>query len=263
MKNILLSTFALTILLLVSCKPDPVIDEDKTATVEINFVAEYQNSPLVIFSEDYSYPELGNTFNVKRFQFLITDLALLKDGTGDITELAEVELINLTDKDTEDLARKGTARAYESIPVGQYSGIRFGFGVNNELNRSETQGDYNAGEPLTQDFWTAWNSYIFSKVEGDFDMNGDGLYNDELDFSYSLHTGTNEGYNVITLNAPITVAVDSDNVIKIVVDFEKMLRDVNNTVYDVIDTPTTHSLNDVDKVLQLLDNTKNAFSIRD
>lgn len=262
MKKILLSTFALAILLMVSCKPDPVIDEDRTASIEVNFVAEYQNEPLVIFSEDYSYPELGNTFNVKKFHFLITDLVLLKDGTGDATELAEVELIDFTDKTTEDLAIKGTARSYPSIPVGEYSGIRFGFGVNNELNRSETQGEFNAGEPLTQDFWTGWNSYIFSKTEGSFDVDGDGLYNDSLDFSYSLHTGTNEGYNVITLNAPITVTADSDNVMKIVVELDKMLTVGDGEVYDIIGTPQTHSLNDIDKVLQLLNNTKNAFSIR-
>jgi hypothetical protein len=262
MKKILFSTLTLALLLMVSCKPDPVVEEDRTANIEVNFVAEYQNSPLVVFGEDYTYPEFGNTFNVKKFQFLITDLVLLKDGTGDATELAEVELIEFTDKTTEDLAVKGTARSYESIPVGTYSGIRFGLGVNNELNKAETQEDYTAGEPLTLDFWSAWNSYIFSKMEGDFDMNGDGLYDDSTDFSYSLHTGTNEGYNVITLNAPITVTANSDNVTKIVVDFEKILISSTGETYDVIETKTTHSLGDIDKVLQLLDNSKNAFSIR-
>ncbi len=263
MKKILFSTLALVVLLMVSCKPDPIIEEDKTANIEVNFVAEYQDSPLVVFGEDYSYPELGNAFNVKKFQFLITDLVLLKDGTGDATELAEVELIEFTDKTTEDLAVKGTARSYESIPVGEYSGIRFGFGVNNELNRAETQENYTAGEPLTKDFWAGWNSYIFSKIEGDFDMNGDGLYDDASDFSYSLHTGTNEGYNVITINAPITVAVDSDNVTKIVVDLGKMLGN-DSEVYDIvdIDNRTTHSLDNVGEVLQLLDYAKSAFSIR-
>ena len=261
MKKIIFSTLALVALLMVSCKPDPVVEEDKTASIEINFVTEYQNGPLVVFGEDYTYPELGNAFNVKKFQFLITDLVLLKDGTGDATELSEVELIEFTDKTTEELAVKGTARSYDSIPVGEYSGIRFGFGVNNELNNAETQEDYTAGEPLTQDFWTAWGSYIFSKMEGDFDMNGDGLYNDSTDFSYSLHTGTNDGYNVITLNAPISVVADADNVTKIVVDIEKILVGQDGDVYDVIETPTTHSLGDIDQVLQLLDNTKNAFSI--
>jgi hypothetical protein len=261
MKNILLTTFAFAILLMVSCKPDPVIDEDKTARVEVNFVAEYQNSPLVIFSEDYSYPEFGNTFNVKKFQFLITDLVLLKEGTGDATELAEVELIEFTDKTTLDAAIKGTARAYESIPIGEYSGIRFGFGVNNELNKAETVSNYTAGEPLTQDFWNGWNSFIFSKIEGNFDINGNGDYTEALEF-YSLHTGTNEGYNVITLNAPISVTADSDNVTKIVVDLEKMFVGADEEVYDVIETQTTHSLENIDEVLQLLDNSKNAFSIR-
>lgn len=262
MKKVLFSTFALAILFMVSCKPDPIIDEDRTASIEINFVAEYQNSPVVSFSEDYSYPELGNTFNVKTFQFLITDLVLLKEGTGDATELEEVDLIVFSDKMTEESAIKGTARSYESIPVGEYSGIRFGLGVNNELNRAETIEDYSSNDPLGQDFWPGWNSYVFSKLEGDFDMNGDGLYDDSLDISYSLHTGTNEGYNVITINAPITVEVGSDNVTKVVVDLEKMLVGAEGEVYDIIETPTTHSLESIDQVLQLLDNSKNAFSIR-
>lgn len=263
MKNILFPVLALVALSMVSCKPDPVVEENKTANIEVNFVAEYQNSPLVIFSEDYAYPEIGNTFNVKKFQFLITDLVLLKGGTGDATELAEVELIDFTDKNTADLAVRGTARSYDSIPVGEYVGIRFGFGVNNELNRAETQANYTSGEPLTMDFWNGWNSYIFSKLEGDFDMNGDGMYDDSLDFSYSLHTGTNEGYHVITLNAPISVTADGDNVTKIVVDFEKMLIDTAGEVYDIVDenNRTTHSLNNIGEVLQLLENTKGAFTI--
>lgn len=262
MKKILFSVFV--VFLMVSCKPDPVIEENKTASIEVNFVAEYQNNPLVIFGEDYAYPELGNSFNVKNFQFLITDLVLLKDGTGDATELAEVELIEFIDKTTEDLAIKGTARSYESIPVGEYSGIRFGFGVNNELNNAETQESYTAGEPLTRDFWPGWASYIFSKLEGDFDMNGDGLYDDATDFPYSLHTGTNEGYNIITINAPISVVADGSNVTKIVVDIEKMLVDNLGQVYDIVDEDkrTTHSLENIGEVLFLLENTKNAFSIR-
>jgi len=262
MKHILFSSFALAILLMVSCKPDPVIGENTTASIEVNFVAEYKGNPLVIFGENYTYPAPENTFNVKKFQFFITDLVLLKDGTGDATELAEVELIEFTDKTTLDLATKGTARSYESIPVGEYSGIRFGLGVNNELNKAETQENYTSGDPLTNDFWPGWNSYIFSKMEGDFDMNGDGLYDDDSDFSYSLHTGTNDGYNLITLNAPISVVADANNVTKIVVDFEKMLTSSEGDVYDVIETRTTHSLSNIDQVLELLENSKDAFSIR-
>jgi len=263
MKKILFSTFALVLLLMVSCKPEPIIEEDRTATIEVNFVAEYQNSPLIIFSQDYAYPELGNTFNVKKFQFLLTDLALLKSGTGDETELAEVELVEFTGMDTEDAAIKGTAFAYESIPVGEYSGIRFGLGVNRELNKAESVSNYAAGEPLTTGFWPGWGSYIFSMMEGNFDMTGDGLYDDmEEDFSYSLHTGSNEAYRVVTLNTPISVTKDDDNIIKIVIDYGKILQTSEGQVYDIIETPESHNISNFDAIIELMDNFKDAFVIR-
>ena len=268
MKKILFSTLALVLLLMVSCKPDPVIDEDKTARVELNFVTEYQNSPLVLFNEDYSYPEFGNTFNVKTFHFLMTDLVLLKDGTGDATELSEVEFIDFQDKMTLDLATKGTARSYESIPTGEYSGIRFGLGVNNELNKSETVGENNSADPLgSNNFWSGWNSYVFSRMEGNFDMTGDGLYDDigsepENDFAYALHTGANEAFRTVTINAPITVTAGEDNIVKVIIDFDKILMNEEGEVYDVIETPTSHTTANLDAINEIMDNFKNAFSIR-
>lgn len=261
MKNIILSFLALVVLLFVSCKPDPVVvDGDATANIEVNFVAEYQNSPLVVFSEDYAYPESGNSFNVKKFQFLMTDFVLLKDGTSDGTELAEVEIVTFNDLNTADKAARGTSLAYQSIPVGEYSGIRFGLGVNRDLNKQESVTE--VGAPLDQDWWQGWGSYIFTKMEGNFDTTGDGMYDAEDDIAYSLHTGSNDAFRTVTINAPFTVTADGDNIVKIVVDYGKILEGAEGQVYDLVATPQSHSTENFDAIIEIMDNFKDAFFIR-
>ena len=60
-----------------------------------------------------------------------------------------------------------------------------------------------------------------------------------------MHTGTNEGYNIVTLNAPISIVADESNITKIVVDIEKIFLNNEGEAYDVIATNTTISRADL------------------
>lgn len=259
MKNFFFSLLALSLFLLSSCKPDETVEQDLTADVEVNFVAEYQNEPLVTF-KNLTYPQSDMTFTVKNFQFFITDLVLLQSGTADETELAEVELLDFAVFDTEEEAVRGTARSYEDIPVGTYSGIRLGLGVNRDLNRGTT-GVYTTAEPLGQNFWDAWDSYIFAKIEGDVDTTGDDMYDAPEDVTYVLHTGFNETFRTVTVNTPITVTADANNVVKVVIDFEKIFLNQDGTVYDVVNIPQAHGTGNRDAMNGLMTNFSKAFSV--
>ena len=260
MKNLLLLFCALFFIGFTSCKPDEVIDENRTANVEVNFTTEYAGTPLVMFAEE-TYPESSMTMRIKKTEFFITDLVLLQDGSSDETELSEVELLKFSDFSSEETAERGTARAYENIPVGTYSGVRMGLGVNPDLNRATT-GEYGQGDPLGQNFWDGWSSYVFAKFEGDLDVNNNADFNDDDDISFALHTGSNEAFRTVTLNMPVVVTADENNVISIAFDMQKLFVSGDGVVYDIISTPTSHTSDNLDAINELSDNFANAFSVR-
>ena len=86
------------------------------------------------------------------------------------------------------------------IPPGDYTGIRVGIGLNSELN-STNPGDYAAGHPLSDNYWSAATGYIFSKIEGNADLNGDNNFSEGITY----HSGANEFYQEKTFNKVIRV----------------------------------------------------------
>lgn len=260
MKNLFFLFCALFLIGFTSCEPDAVVDENRTANVEVNFKTEYAGTPLIMFADE-TYPESSMTMRVKKTEFFITDLVLLQDGSSDETELSEVELLKFSDFSSEEAAARGTARAYENIPVGTYSGVRMGIGVNPDLNRATT-GEYGQGDPLGQNFWDGWSSYVFAKFEGDIDVNSNGNFDDEDDLSFALHTGSNEAFRTVTLNMPIVVSADENNIISIAFDLQKLFISPNGEVYDIIESPSSHTTGDLDAIIELSDNFANAFSVR-
>ena len=259
MKNLLFTLLALVLVLFTACREDDELITDDTATVEVNFVAEKNGEPLVI-GEATPYPGDDRLFQATKFQFYLSDIVLLEDGTADVTELSEVELIDFTASTAEEAAL-GTSRAYENVPVGTYSGIRMGLGVNRDLN-VETTGVYTSSEPLGQNWWPGWESYIFSRFEGRYDVDNDGAFT-AADSTYVLHTGSNEAFRTVTLNMPVTVSAENGNtVISITVDYDQVFRNGTDDYHDLEADNTIHNADNLDLINQLMDNFENAFELR-
>lgn len=248
-----------------SCEDEiPVIE---TGRVELNIVTEYEGNTLAMF-EDKMYPEFERQMRFKNVEFFLSDLVLLEDGTADETELSEVELIKFDGLNTQELAERGESRGFSDIPAGTYSGIRMGLGVNRDLNR-DNNGEYAPGDPLGQNYWAGWNSYIFAKFEGDIDFSNDGDYDDTSedldprDVVFTLHTGANEAYRTVTINTPIVVEADGTVVVKLGLDLHKLFLPDNGTVY-AINEPnmsSTHTNLSIDAIGEIMDNFSRAFTL--
>jgi len=206
MKNIITLLFISCILMAASCgkeKTEPI----DTARINFAFKATFGGETLVLNQNTYDYN--GNLVRFSKINFYIADLVAVNDD-GE-TELSDIQFINLSEShNSEADAMQGSSITFSRVPVGVYKQLRFGIGVPADLNRTNPS-DYSTTHPLGADnsgeYWEAWNSYIFAKIEGQYDINGDGNIDGD-DISFAYHTGMDSNYeppieldNITTLKA--------------------------------------------------------------
>ncbi|MEM1120996.1 MAG: MbnP family protein [Bacteroidota bacterium] len=185
MKNILFLLSISTLFLAASCGKEPPIPVN-TAELNLSFKATYDGEPLVLNQQTYRYATGPVRFS--KINFYIADLvAVNNDGE---TELSEIRFIDLTKSHNTPLeSSQGTVVNFSKVPVGVYNQLKFGVGVPADLNKTNPS-DYSTTHPLGADnsgeYWEAWNSYIFMKVEGQWDANDDGFDVDDINFAYHV-----------------------------------------------------------------------------
>jgi len=199
MRNLLFFTLLSIVLMSSSCDPEPQVD--LTSQVKINFTANYSGE-LLLLEKEYLYAG-DMPIKFSQFNFYIANVALLKQNGSEFeeTELLEIDFVdfpyNLNDS-TE--AAKGQIITVNNVPVGNYDGIKIGFGVPADLNRTKPN-DYSSENPLSMasHYWDGWSSYIFSKIEGKADMDFDGTFETNDGEGLTYHMGTDDVYTTRTL----------------------------------------------------------------
>ena len=185
MKNVILFITFSSLLLITSCGKENTTPID-TAEINLSFRANYTGETLVL-NENYLYN--GMPIRFTRINFYISNLVIVNDD-GE-TDLTEIQFIDLTQTHRNPIDSEiGTVMSFSNVPVGSYNQLKFGVGVPVDLNKTNPS-DYSTTHPLGADnsgeYWEAWDSYIFAKIEGQFDVNGDGFDADDINFAY--HTG--------------------------------------------------------------------------
>ncbi len=189
MKKILLILCAIALISTASqCKKDVTPTPSPTPIVagslEMTFKALYANRPLII-NNIYDYN--GKKIRFEKLQFFIAyDGPSLETAVGDNTpKTALIKLTNLTD----------SVSAVEGVTVDiplasrNWSSINLGTGIPKTLN-AKLPKDFSFPDGMSDsgNYWDSWQSYIFAKLEGKIDKDGDGLFETGI----TLHTGGNE-----------------------------------------------------------------------
>lgn len=227
-----------------SCKPDPTLEA--TTDVELVFKGKYADEVLMI-NTVYDYD--GSPIRFDQFNFYISNVVLVKEivGNPEETELLEIDFVDLSFKpaDIAD-ATKGFVITAPNIPVGEYSGIKINLGVASDLNKTSWE-DYGTGHPLRKPghFWSAWESFIFSKTEAKIDIDSDGSFSHKL----AYHTGSDAAYRTKFFAKDITLDEDVTSSILFTVDAKMMFDEI-----DVMTETGTHNINDMDLVNEVMDN---------
>jgi hypothetical protein len=233
--------------------PQPQIDT-RPGELKLNFKANFDDTPLVMYESEYPY-EAGVDIKLQLFQFYLTDITLIGDTIGEVP-VSDIELVSFKEIYTMEDAEKGIDLTFTDIPSGQYDRIRFGIGVNPELNATEP-GDYQIGHPLTDNYWSAAAGYVFFKIEGNADLNGDDVFDDKLTF----HIGKNEYLRESTLEETFVMPANGMATMSFDIDLYDVLREAGSGEFlDFNETLTDHTTNP--EVAQFLaDNLKNAIQI--
>ena len=229
-----------------------------TATVELSFRATYDGAPLVLNQQTYDYQ--GNKVRFSKVNFYLANLSVANDD-GE-TELSEIQFIDLSlTHNTAADAAKGSVTTFSRIPVGSYKFLKFGIGVPADLNKTNPS-DYSTSHPLGADnsgeYWEAWNSYIFAKIEGQYDENGDGEI-DGNDISFAYHTGMDRVYqemeldNIISLNAGETTNLDFE------LDVRTLFTQPRG---DLFDLEPHDPNNQIGEMIIIMDNFKRALQLK-
>jgi hypothetical protein len=227
------------------CKEEAVTNPK----LDINFKTIYNTTPFVL-NKTYAYT---NPSQVKftRFNFFITKIALI-GANGATTPLADAVNLDFTPLYDDAKAAAGLTLSYE-VPHGNYTGIQFSLGVSDDLN-AKNPGQQPSNSPLSEasEYWDAWRSYIFSKLEGSVDT----LNNNRFDNSFTIHTGGAEGvYKPLIFNS--LIALHNDTKLNFEIDMNKVLTGI-----DLKTIGGAHDLNDIKKMKAFMASFSTAISIK-
>lgn len=211
MKKIALLVLSLTVLL--SCNSD---NSDETGSLDLEFQLKYQGEPLVM-NKDYTFDEWKVFFS--RFHFFISHVNLM--GKNGDFPVREYEKISFTDPNLDSaIAAEGLSYIYEGVKTGEYSGIRFGIGLDEQTN-AKSNADFESSHPLSNagDYWEDWDSYIFTKTEGQV-----FLEEGQNPEGFAFHTGGNEAYREVTFPGQIYIDPNHTTRITFSVDLFEVLQ---------------------------------------
>lgn len=218
--------FALVALVWSGCdKPDQNIDAGR---LNLSFSARYGTQPFEALMP-YGYGPV-RSIKLSKLDFYITGITLL--STSGNVELDAVGLIDITGGNDQDRSVSLTG-----LKTWDYTGIRFMVGVKPDLNKKLPK-DFKSNHPLSSasHYWEAWNSYIFSKIEGVLDTKGDKVY----DLGFAVHTGTDACLEPVEIIKSFSLADAQAFALNLDLDVEKIFL-TNGLYFDLESSPLNHN----------------------
>jgi len=228
-------------------------DTDESSALNLDFTLTYDNEPLVSFDER-QYP-LDYTVFFTKYSMYMSDITLISsEGSVKLADVAFVDLL----RDAVDVssATAGQRLSFTEVPKRSYDGISFNIGVPANVNTTSPV-DYDPTTPLgnNSEYWAGWESYVFHKIEGQMDEDGDGV----TDTSVALHMGSNDAFRSIRVNVPINISEDQEN-LRINFDILDALS-IQGSFFDFMETRQIHSLEVLPRTFPLLDSTTGAVEV--
>ena len=204
----------------------------------------------MMYAREYPY-EADMKLKLQLFRFYLSDLALSDD-----TKLSDVEIVDFEEIQSEAAAKQGITIRFTNVPAQNYTTIKMGVGITEKLNKTQP-GDYAPGHPLTDNYWSWALGYVFTKIEGNADINGDGVFNDKLTF----HIGANELYRTSTFSKNFTVKAGETTKLDFEVDLRKVLVRTDDDFLDFRKVTIDHT-NNMQVATFIADNLVNAITLK-
>ena len=224
----LLALFGLTA---ASCNKD----KDGKTDLHLVFKFKHDQAPLQMFK---IYPVNGaDSVEYQLIDFFVSDLALVK-ADGSLLPIEGTHHLEYNNVLELSQAEAGIKLDLGQIPAGDYQGLRFGLGLPPSINGTEP-GAYPTTSPLgnLSFYWTAWNSYIFSRLEGRFWPTG---ASQPTFFLY--HSGADGMFQSLSFERSIQAKAKDH--LHLVVEAQArdfLFSDTHNRRVDIVAMPSSHS----------------------
>lgn len=228
--------------------------KDKPGSLELKFIATYDGEPLVL-GESVDYD--GYQLNFLESEFIISDVSL--SNGSERTEVKDFDFVNFTGTNFNlENAENGFSLIYSDIDAGSYNGMQFGIGVPQTENATNPS-DYTSDHVLSMSgyYWSAWDSYIFTKLAG--------KYEDEegsFDNGFLFHTGLDELYRMNEASINIEIEGEKTTVVEIYLDHKKLLELQGEEYYDIQTNSVNHDPTDLEPLSMIVDNYSQAISYK-
>jgi hypothetical protein len=222
--------------------------EPNQANVQASFKPVYDGQPFVI---NQVYTIEGKKIRFTRLSFFVS--TEWSDLSNDfIKKGGAVHLLDFSDLDQTTKSANGITKNINLI-VGEQRSFKLDLGVESFMNLRKPV-DFGSETPLSEgsNYWDDWKSYIFLKLEGTMDRDGDGRFESGI----TLHTGGNEAYRVLNFAKTFTVQGDGSTKLSFTLNINTLLRDI-----DLMTVNATHQTGDKPTMLKLMDNLKDAILI--
>lgn len=196
-----------------ACK-DKNTPEGPTSDLTVTFKALYDGQPLEKYKV-YDYDTYKVQFS--RFNAFLSNITLFNANGSAV--LSDINWVDFTPDTASGNLAVAVPVTFKNVPEDTYSGMRIGFGVPAAMNAKQPK-DYPAGHPLSREneYWLGWKSYIFSKIEGQVDLDNDKVY----DAGLVYHCGSDAVYRSYAFNTPIQVAPGAKATVEI--DLKKIFN---------------------------------------
>lgn len=247
--------FILSILIafaFVSCDRSLGTTQDDLSDVEMIFRADFNGEPFVA-NQAYDYGDAQVRFQT--FSFFISDVRV--GTTASSAEVEDIEYFEFGSINTEAESLEGISFAQSSVPARNYEGLALGLGVVADYN-AESPSDFGPFHPLSDSgrYWSDWGSYIFLRIEGTMDTDGDGQFDD---VSFVYHVGGNDAYQNVEIQENIDVIADSQMQVTATVDLFDIFSN-DQVTHDIESQPRLHDANDP-LINFMMGNFRNAITI--
>lgn len=232
--------FLLSLLLsfnLLTCDKDDN-NNDTGGEFTLNFRGFFDQDKLKMFTANYPYED-NMKLRLQLFQFYISDVALLKtdDPEGDELQLIDVELVSFKNIQSDAAAQKGISFTIKNIPPGTYKGIKLGLGVSSDLN-AVGPSSYTPPHPLDDNYWSWAKGYVFTKIEGNADLDNSEKFTTKLTF----HVGENEFFREKVFLSDIVIKDKTNSNLTLDVDLHRVLAKSGSDYLDFRKVTQDHTI---------------------
>lgn len=220
-----------------ACEKD---EGDKASKIDLIFELKYDGELLSGLDELYALND-SVSMRFSKVSFYLSDFKLTQ-ATQELP-LLDVLHISFLQNIKGDAIQEMKQKLTFEVPSGDYSSISFGLGLTPAQN-STIPADHEARSALslTSEYWQAWDSYIFEKIEGTYQVNGG---NSE---SVALHVGGDETYRILEWRDGLSLSGDRNVEITIPIDLKTIL-----TNFPVTESPKLHALEQLPLMEQVAD----------